>query len=183
MASAGASAQRQHHHESRFPRGAPHGAVTPLRPRVSETSGPLPRSLLCPYAVVRRVPPPPRTWPSSVPFRQYGASSRLGSSRRSSAHVAAVSGAVAAASSCCRGAVNIHVNSLKLFSSFTSRQKATLRENGLGGGGVCVGEGGGGGREGGGGRGGEGREGMGRRGRGDGEKERRRRRKGRGGIH
>ena len=47
----------------------------------------------------RRAPPPPRPWPSSVPLGQYGASSRPGSLRRSSAHVAAMSGAVAVAAS------------------------------------------------------------------------------------
>ena len=44
-----------------------------------------------------RAPLPPRPWPSSVPVGQCGESSRPGSSRRSSAHVAAMSGAVAAA--------------------------------------------------------------------------------------
>ena len=50
--------QRRHHQERSFPRGGPHGAVTPLRPgNLRQRCRPLPRrwSLLSPWGVVRLV--------------------------------------------------------------------------------------------------------------------------------
>ena len=62
-----AASQRRHHQERCFPRGAPHGAVTPLRPGVKETARPPPREWRLLRRRAARAPLPPRPWPSSVP--------------------------------------------------------------------------------------------------------------------
>ena len=81
------AAQRRHHQERSVPRGVPHGAVLSAAARGQRDCPAAPPGVEASVPVGRRAahaPLPPRPWPSSVPLGQCGASSRPGSSRRSS---------------------------------------------------------------------------------------------------